>query len=125
MPGFSDEALIEGRVVGDRDQERLEQRLRTAMRSGLPELARTNLKFGRHAVEDETSGDLYRIVRGEVDDPRYTSAVAFFINANGDAAYLERPTSGPKTRAELDARQAEREQRRTQPRPRPQRQVKR
>jgi hypothetical protein len=53
-------------------------------------------------------------VGGEVD-PKHSSAVGFYLTAAGDPVYLERPARPPQNRAELEQQQAEREQRKNQP----------
>ena len=68
------------------------QRSRRALevaKSSLPEFSADELTSGRFGLVLH-HGDQYRIVRGVVDEPKFSSAVAFFVNADGDAVYLER-----------------------------------
>jgi hypothetical protein len=100
-------------VVGDeetrreaREQARRQKQLRIAMAGNWPELERSDLEFGRFFVVHTPTGDLYRIMRGEVYGGGSDRVAAFYVDAAGDAVFLERPTSGPKTLDELHARQA-------------------
>lgn len=121
--GFSDESLIEGGEPAQqraRDEYRHERRLRVAMNSEWPQLAGEDLQPA-HAglLEHRSSGDYYIVSRGEHDDPQFSTAVAYYFDVAGHVVFLERPASGPARRAELAEQQAEQEQRRNAPRPRP------
>jgi hypothetical protein len=103
-----------------RREFRRQQRLQIAMRSGLPELPRKDLSRRRFGIlEDRVSGNFYRAIRGELTDPKHSSAVGYVINEAGDSVYLERPVGSPQNRDELEAQQAEREARRAAPKPTP------
>jgi hypothetical protein len=116
---FSDEDEIEGRVdVAARERERRERQLREAMASGLPELPRSRLAFGRFVIEDEATGDFFAPLRGEFFEAKYSAAIAFYIDEDGQPRFLERPP-GPRNRAELEAKQAARLARKNAPRRRP------
>jgi len=98
--------------VGARDDERQRQ-LRHAMRSGLPELERSRLRFGKRVVEDERTGPFYSVCRGVVEEAEFSPAAAFYVSAQGDPVYLE-PAPGPKNRDELTARREAKEQARAE-----------
>jgi hypothetical protein len=51
----------------ERGELRREQELREAMRSGLPEIERSRLRFERFYVVDEPTGNLFRLLHGAVD----------------------------------------------------------
>ena len=105
-------------VGGEEDRRRARQeylaaqRVAIAMRSGLPEIPRGNLTFGRFGHIEDRSGEFYRRRRGEIEDPKHSSAVAFYLDPGGDPIYLERPVGGPRNHEELEQRRAENEQRR-------------
>ena len=89
------------------------------MASSLPEIPRSDiepLQFGR--VEDVRSGTFYRVRRDSLADLDWTNAVAYYTDPAGTPVLLEQPSSGPANRAELQAREAEREARRSAPKPR-------
>ena len=89
------------------------------MSSQLEEIPRAHITFLRFGqVEDTRTGTFYRRRRDQLPDLDHANAVAYFIDAAGTPVLLERPT-GPKNRAELEQQQAEREQRRNAPKPRP------
>lgn len=107
---FHDQDEIEGTSVAvDRDKERREQRLRTAMASQWPEIARSRLEHGRHLITDTATGELFSVVRGEIDG-RYSPVAAYFVDEHGQAIFLERPAGGPRNRDELAARRQAKEQ---------------
>jgi hypothetical protein len=90
------------------------------MSSGLPEIPRVDialLRFGM--VENTRNGDLYRVRRDGLIDLNWTSAIAYYVDADGVPVLLEPSASGPKSRGELEAWEAEREQRRNAPKPMP------
>lgn len=102
----------EERIAQDRlaqEEQRREQQVRMAMASGLPEIPRNRLKFGRYQIEDERTGDLYAPVRGWVDDVK-NSAIAFYFDKDGSPRYLELPPYGVRTVDELEARRVAKEQ---------------
>ena len=117
----TDQSLLEGSEESrrqSREQLERERRLWVAQKAGWPEIPRRHLKFGRHGhVEDETDGRFYSRYRGEVDAV-YCAVVAYYVDEHGHPVFLE-PPPGPKTRTELEAREADREQRRNTPKPRP------
>ena len=123
LKGFSDQALIEGGADAERrarDELRREQRLRIAMTSGKPELPRSDLAPAHLGLLEHTpTGEYYAVSLGEQYGEKLDTFAAFYIDRNGDPVFLERPASGPKSRAELAEQQAAREERRNQPRPRP------
>ena len=83
---------------------RREQRVAMEMRSNWPELARVDLKFGV-LIEHTPTGAFYRVMRGEVYGAGNDPVDAYFVNADGDAVFLQRPVKGsPQTRAELEER---------------------
>jgi hypothetical protein len=111
-------------VVGtEEERKRAREELRRrveiaqAMKSGLEEIPRDRLRFSKYVIEDEVTGSFYSAVRGVVNDTQFTNAVAFFFNEQGDPVYLERPAAGPRSRDELAAKRAEREQRRSVAKP--------
>src|SRR4051794_21145122 len=64
--------------------------LRAAMSSGLPELPRDRLRFGRFGeVEDTGSGEFYGVIRGEVVEARWSPASAFFLDPDATVVWLE------------------------------------
>lgn len=82
-------------VIGDdasrqaaREVHRREQRIRTAMRGGWPELKRADLVFSRFAVEHVPSAAKYKIHHGEVDAV-YTPISAYYFDQVGDVIFLE------------------------------------
>jgi hypothetical protein len=83
------------------------------------EIPRADLRaFHAGVLEDTRTGEFYRPRRDGVIDLQYTQAVAYFFDAAGSPIVLERP-SGIQNRAEFEERQAERERRRSAPRPKP------
>jgi hypothetical protein len=114
----SDPRFVTG-TAQEQQQARAEYRrqlaIAIAMWSGLPEIPSSDLKLLRFGlIEDLASGNFYFAVGGEVD-PKHSSAVGFYLTAAGDPVYLERPARPPQNRAELEQQQAEREQRKNQP----------
>ena len=103
-----------------REEFRRQQQIAAAMRSPLPEIPRSDLEFHRFGqIEDRASGNLYRAVRGDLVDPSHSTAIGYYLTEHGLPVYLERPVGSPQNRAELEAKQAELEQRRNSPKPRP------
>jgi hypothetical protein len=103
-----------------RAEYRRQLRIAVAMKSGLPEFPRSDLGFHKFGViEDVASGNFYRAIRGEVSDPKHSSAVGYFVTEAGDPIYLERPVGSRQNRDDLEAKRAEREARRNAPKPRP------
>ena len=89
------------------------------MSSTLEELPRSELAFRRFGiVEHVPSGRLYRLRKDQLPDIEYSSASAFFTDANGVPVLLE-PPPGPQTVDEAERRQAARMERRNAPKPRP------
>jgi hypothetical protein len=72
-----------------REELRRQQRLRTAMRSDIPEIPRDELTAGRFGSVQHKDGRRFQIVRGEVDDARHSPVVAFYVTATGDVVFLE------------------------------------
>lgn len=115
LGGFSDEDLITGDEETRRRaraEHRRQQDLRAALRSQLPELERSRLRFERYLIVDEKTGALYGRLRGVVD-PEDGAAIAFFITEAGEVAYLEAPPGDARTLDELEAQQTARRQQRT------------
>jgi len=71
-----------------REAQRQAWFLRLAMRSTWPELARSDLTFGRYWVTHEPTGDKYRGFNGE-PDAIHTPIAAYFIRADGTVGFLE------------------------------------
>lgn len=115
---FHDEAQVEGReVIGDRNEELRQQRLRTAMRTW-PEIPRSRLEFGRHFVVDTATNELYTRSLGEID-AEYSAVVSYYLDEQSSPHFLER-VPGARTIDELEAQRGEREQARAErQRPRP------
>ena len=102
-----------------RDEWHRHRYIAQVMASDLEEIPRadiTPLRFG--VVEDTRTGDFYRPRRDGLVDVNFTNATAYYVDAGGTPVLLERPP-GPQNRAEREARQAAREQRRNTPKPRP------
>jgi hypothetical protein len=81
-----------------RREFRRHQKLQIAMRSGLPEIPRSDLafhKFGR--IEDIASGNFFHAMRGKVTDPRHSPAVAYYVTEDATPIYVERPVGAPRT----------------------------
>ena len=102
----------------DRKQARAEwhQQRFTAevMRSGLPEIPRADIAHQRFGVvEDTRNGTFFRARRDGLIDLHHTQAIAYYCDEAGTPILLERPP-GAQTRAELEAQQTEREQRRAE-----------
>ena len=96
-----------------RDEYRRQQRLQAAMRSGMQELERSDLEFGRFHITHRPSGQLFHVTRGEQFAGQYDTATAYYVTAGQEVAFLEPPSGGPKTvdellRAQRAAREAER-----------------
>lgn len=74
------------------------------VRSDLEESPRTvqPLRFG--VVEDAKTGRFFRQRRDGLVDLQFTNATAYYIDGAGTPVLLE-PPPGPKTRAELAARE--------------------
>jgi hypothetical protein len=91
--GFSDAEIIEGGEDAERrarDELRRDQRVRIAMNSGKPEIARSRLRSARFgSVEDVETGTLYGISAGEHDGAHDTFD-AFAIAKDGSPIFLER-----------------------------------
>ena len=96
-----------------REEWRRQRFIADVMRSDLTEIPRSNLEpFRYRTLEDTTTGTFYEPrLDGLIDLSYIPAAVAYYIDGSGLPVLLEEP-HGPKTRAELEARQAEREQRR-------------
>ena len=62
------------------------------MRSGWPELNRSDLTFTRFTVTHEPTGDEFSIYKGEVDTAIGTKnpASAFYYDQTGGVVFLER-----------------------------------
>ena len=88
--------------VGTPKDER-QRRLREAMRSGLPELERSRLQFGKRIIEDERTGDFFTVYRGVIAEAKNSPAVAYFVNDEGDPVFLERHAHA-RTVEELEAK---------------------
>ena len=73
------------------------------MRGNWPEIPRRELDFGRFHVEHVPTGDFYSRVAGEVSEESKNVA-AFYIAADGEPVFLERPAGGPMTRREFEER---------------------
>ena len=110
LKGFSDADLVEGGPDAERrarDDLRREQRVRIAMQSGKPELARSDLVPAHLGLlEHEPTGDFYSPSSAEQTGEQYDSFEAFIVERSGDVTFLERPASGAKSRAELIEKQA-------------------
>ena len=130
LKGFSDAGEIEGEGTpeerkagqGRRQGEKLQrdQRERIAMQSGKPCLSASDLGPAHLGLlEHAPTGDYYRVSRGEQYGEQRDTFAAFIINRDGSVTFLERPSSGPQNRDELDQARADREARRAAPRPRP------
>jgi hypothetical protein len=78
--------------------EQRRQRALELARKTLPELPRDELTFGPFGVIDH-QGDRYKLVRGLVDEPANSAAVAFYVNKAGDAVYLEPAGSRARIKA--------------------------
>ena len=98
------------------EQIRLHQQHELAMKSGLREVRRADVEWRRFG-QVEVAGEFFHVIRGQVSDPSRSSAVAWFVDAANEIVWLERPASGPRNRAELEQREAERERRRNAPKP--------
>ena len=103
-PGLVDEA--EARRRAEQDDRRRADRLRVAMSSGLPELSRDDLTFGRF-ITHEPTGEFFLVMAGEPAAHK-DAFDAWYVERTGDVTFLERPASGPKTRDELAAHRAAR-----------------
>ncbi len=103
-------------VVGDevsrrraRAEHRRQLRLAEARRGKWEELRPGELARVSRYLEHTPTGRLYQVHRGDITDTVHTPVIAYFIEpASNDVVYLERPTSGRKTRAELEARRTRR-----------------
>jgi hypothetical protein len=62
--------------------------MRAAMNSGLREIAKRDLRFGRYDVEHVQTLERFRIERGEVVHALYTPAVAFYVDGE-EVVFLE------------------------------------
>jgi hypothetical protein len=81
---------IIGSIRGDQTDELNELRKQQLLRiaASLPEIPRRELEFGpygRITHRDTT----YHLVRGEIQDARYSPAVAHYIAADGTPRFLE------------------------------------
>jgi hypothetical protein len=72
-----------------RAAHRREQRLRVAMRSGWPELNRSDLIFTRYTITHTPSGTVYRAMLGEVATGGPSPVAAYYVDAVGDPVFLE------------------------------------
>ena len=72
-----------------RDELRRCERERFAMKSGQPELKRSDLRFERFAVVHEPSGDQFRIYRGEINTGPTHPVNAFYYDEAGGIVFLE------------------------------------
>ena len=110
LKGFSDAELVEGGPDAERrarDELRREQRVRIAMQSGKPELARSDLVPAHLGLlEHKPTGDFYSPSLAEQTGEQYDSFEAFLIERSGDVTFLERPASGAKSRQELEERRS-------------------
>ena len=118
VTSVDDRRLVEGSDESRR-QAREELRrhlvLEQAMRSRIPEVARSDLKFGRFGIiEDIRTGSIYKVRRGQLEDPAHSNAVAWYLAADGAPQYLEQPAGLPKTVAEAETKRLEREQRKAE-----------
>ena len=60
------------------------------MKSGQPELKRSDLRFERFAVVHEPTGDQYKIYKGEIATGPTHPVSAFFYDEAGGIVFLER-----------------------------------
>jgi hypothetical protein len=78
LKGFSDQEIVEGGEDAQRrarDELRREQRLRVAMQSGWPELARADLIPAHLGLLEHTpTGDFYAVSRGEQYGEKFDTA---------------------------------------------------
>lgn len=88
-----------------RAQLRREQRLAVARKAGWQELQASDMRRYGPWLEHAPTGLLYRVAGGEID-AGYTDPVAAYYLAGGEVVPLERPSSGPTTRAEVEERRA-------------------
>ena len=72
-----------------RDEYRRQQRLQAAMRSGMQELERSDLEFGRFHITHRPSGQLFHVTRGEQFAGQYDTATAYYVTAGQEVAFLE------------------------------------
>jgi hypothetical protein len=88
--------------------------LAQVMNSDLEEIPRADLQpFRPGMLEDQRTGQLYHLYRGEFIDLAHPGADAYFIAAGGSPVLLKKP-QGPQTREEIEARRAANEQRRAE-----------
>ena len=92
----------------DLETRRRDERLRHAMKGQWPEIPRARLEFGRYYVTDTGTDELFLVHRGESAGP--IPIAASYVNSEGDAVFLE--PANPPNRAELERRQAAKEQHR-------------
>jgi hypothetical protein len=76
---------------------------------GDSEAERSQLVFSRHWIEDERTGNFYREFGG---DPAYASHVSFYYTTESGLPVMLEPCTNPASRADLEQRQARKEQRR-------------
>jgi hypothetical protein len=77
------------------------------IRARWDEIPAERLVFGRHWIEDTETGNLYRPFFG---DPGYAESVVAYYERDGEPVMLE--AADPPSRAELEKRQAAKEERR-------------
>jgi hypothetical protein len=70
------------------------QRLRFAKTSGLVELDRTDLSFGRYWIAHEPTGDRYFVYRGSIDAGPHHPVNAYYATGD-DVVLLERVAVNP------------------------------
>ena len=93
----------------DLETRRRDERLRLAMNGQWPEIPRGRLEFGRHHVADTATGEFFLVHGGDIGAPT-TPIVSYFVDSDGDPVFLE--PANPPNRAELERRQAAKEQHR-------------
>lgn len=96
-------------------QEAVRQRqLEHAQRAGWPRLELADLAFRRFGtIEHTPTGRLYKAHRGELGEPLYAVATAYYLTGSGAIVFIEDPPAGsPRTTADLEQRRVQREQRR-------------
>ena len=92
--------------------------IREVVRSDRVEIPRAELVSRRFGIlEHESTGSYDRAVGG---DPQFLRhAEWYFVTEAGDVLLLERPSSGPQSRQELEQLEADREARRNTPKLKP------